>query len=321
MDLDSIRSCYNIEDLVSGLKGSSSSRWGICPLPQHKHSSRPTPSFSVFWKYYKGQKVQYFKCHGNCGLTGTVIDLAGYMWVAGYHKYDINMYQKAAEALSGGKCQINPPNAPPPVPELPDWLAQDMLPPSKAVVDYALSRGIDINQLEKFSVGTPKEWMKGEPYDIRNPQDWMAIPTFHHDRLFGIKLRNITNKGLRYMSIKGSKKGLWNHNAVWMRGGPTIVTKGEIAGMVLASHGFNQVCAPTAGEGGRITEITQAVSLSKNIVIGDNDDKGREAGIQRAALLSGCLHFPPQEFKDVDQWINKRPQEAMNTMKRWLEEL
>ena len=98
MELSDIERNYDLADMVPGLKGNGRSYWGICPLPQHVHSSHPTPSFSVFW--YKGK--QRFKCHGNCGLMGNVIDLAGYMWVPNYERYDKKQYLRAAEILTNG---------------------------------------------------------------------------------------------------------------------------------------------------------------------------------------------------------------------------
>jgi hypothetical protein len=317
MNLDDVKRMYNIEDMVGGLKGASC-KYAVCPLPQHVHSSSPSPSFSIFWKVVRGENTQFFKCHGNCGLTGDVIDFIGFMFIGGYKRFDIQMRMVAAEYLTNGKFEISPPNVPPPTPELPQWLASDILPPSPRTIEYAEQRGIPKDILSRFGVGTPKAWMKKEPYSLYSPEIWMAIPTFQHNLLQGIKLRNLTDKGPRYLTVLGSKKGLWNHDNVWMRMGPTFVVKGELAGLVMEANGF-RACAPTGGEGSYVTEILEALSLSDNIVIGDPDNKGREAGERRAALLDAKLFYPPIEGEDIDKWILRDPQ-AISKIRRWIDE-
>jgi hypothetical protein len=323
--LQEIRQLYDIAELVrqAGYKlGGSKNKWCSCPLPQHQHSSNPTPSFSIFW--YRG--IQRFKCHGTCGLDGDVIDFAGYMWVPGYKKGDKKLYLQAAEVLTGGAFKISPPTPPRPIPMLPQWLWQDMLPPTNGVIEYALSRGLRIEEIVKFRIGAPNSAMRKEPYSIRNPKDWMAIPTFHKDELIGIKLRNITKSGIRYMAVPGSRKGLFNYNAVYLNTGPILLLKGEIAVMAADRFGFT-ACAPTGGEGSDITGIQTALALSKVIVVGDNDEnpKTREKMTQyaenRAALFNGVLRFPPEEWKDIDLWLLREPEKAQRAIGKWIEEV
>ena len=85
-DIDEARRTHDIQTILGTKKKKM-----ICPLPQHTHSSRPTPSFSIFWR----DGVQHFKCHGNCNLTGDVIDLVGYLNIQGYDQKDGKMVRKA----------------------------------------------------------------------------------------------------------------------------------------------------------------------------------------------------------------------------------
>ncbi|RPJ36196.1 MAG: hypothetical protein EHM35_08530, partial [Planctomycetaceae bacterium] len=75
------RRLYNIRDIL-GLKGAV--KVIVCPLPMHAHHSN-TPSFSIFENF---NGVQYFECHGSCGLRGDVVDLVGYLFIPGYDDHN-----------------------------------------------------------------------------------------------------------------------------------------------------------------------------------------------------------------------------------------
>jgi hypothetical protein len=92
-------------------------------------------------------------------------------------------------------------------------------------------------------------------------------------------------------------------------------------------HGF-RACCPVAGEGsGLDNRYRVALSFSEKLVlIGDNDanqevrrrmqDKAKE----RADFLTAELHFPPQEYKDIDNWVLAEPETALPIIKGWLED-
>lgn len=75
-DWEDIRKAHDIHSVL-GLNAFKKTI--VCPLPMQSHASN-TPSFSIFWKYGVHQQ---FKCHGNGGAHGDVIDLVGYMSIAG----------------------------------------------------------------------------------------------------------------------------------------------------------------------------------------------------------------------------------------------
>ena len=284
----------------------------VCPLPTHQHHNY-TPSFSIFWT---GNRWRW-NCHGNCNKQGDVIDLVGYMQIPGY---DPRNKQKLAEAISVLTGRGYEPSAPKPPKQADSRLAPDrwreFYPPSEATVEYAKARGISETVLKQFKIGT-REWI--------DPRiTWMTIPTFHDSRLVGIKMRNI-GKGPRYRGVGGSRRGLFNYDGVKHRPGRVFVVKGEIAAMVMLSLGLN-ACAPTGGEGMRMTDnLIRALALADVIVVGDNDpdpdphvkfrEETRKLAKRRARELNGDVFFPPDQYKDIDDWIIEDPN-AIEALKR-----
>ena len=83
-------------------------------------------------------------------------------------------------------------------------------------------------------------------------------------------------------------------------------------------------CAPTSGEDNTAEEFKQALSFSKKlVVIGDNDPapetrrKMQAAAKKRAEVLGAELKFPPDQYKDVDEWVLKEPA-AIFAINSWL---
>lgn len=324
MDYKHIRALYSIEDILKRagvvVRGYRT-KYCLCPLPQHRHSSNPSPSFTIWW----GNDREKWMCHGQCDLTGDVIDLIGYMEIPGYKRFSPKLYRQAAEILTGN-FSINPPVVPPPTPLLPNWLWEDTQPPSNRAIEYALSRGITQEQIAHHRLGTPPPWWSDEPYNLYKPDSWLTIPTFHGEELMGIKMRNLDpNSKIRYMSVAGSRKGLFNWNAVYMKEEPVLVVKGEIAAMVAEAHGF-LACAPTSGESGMVNDIRTALLLANVIVVGDNDAnpetriKMQYAAEKRAAVLGGIVKFPPEQYKDIDEWLLAEKDNAVRVIRSWEEE-
>ena len=279
IEYDNLRRMYDIKSMV----GMGRKNWCVCPLPDHIHHNY-TPSFSVYW--YQG--VQYFKCHGNCGAYGDAIDLIGYMEIPGYNKVGDNR-REAAARINGTKI-VSPPKPPPNRAPMANYLWREYLPISPEAYQYALARGISTEQIEEFRLGSS--------------ENWLAIPTFHHMNLMGIKLRNM-RKGLRYMSVTGSKQGLWGYNDVVNTEETVFVCKGEIAAIIMRRFGFLS-CAPTSGESAKVDR--DPLALASVIVVGDNDapeiaKQTRRQAEERAESLKAKLFFPPSEYKDVDEWL------------------
>ena len=283
-------------DIYDVLSLSSKKKTFVCPLPFHNHSSF-TPSFSVFWN--KGR--QWWRCHGSCGLEGDVVDLVGFLFVSGYQKNNAEMQSKALTLLDQRYEFKMPTREKHEVLEGLDWMS--FTPPGEEVIAYAKTRGLSKTTLEKFNIGQHK--------------NFMTIPTFEEGRLRGIKMRRINQGSPRFIQQKGSSAALFNHDAVKHTTKPVLFVKGEIPVMLLDQLGF-LACAPTAGEAiWRDEWKSILVFASKKIVIGDNDEAGIKGASMRAEKLNAELKFPPQEYKDIDEWINKDSQ-AVQTIQSWL---
>jgi len=300
LDLDEVVKRHSIQDVL-GLD--TKRRWTVCPLPQHAHHNY-SPSFSLYW--WKGR--QLFKCHGNCGLKGDVIDLVGYLRLPDYDR-SLQQRLQAAELLEGEPVTIDMPLPQKETPRIAPWAWKEFVPPGKETIEYAASRGLTEETLKRFKIGQYK-------------RQAMTIPIFHAGRLQGIKCRNFHAAPLRYWAIEGSQKGLFGYDEVFFTDQPVFIVKGEIAAMYLLQLGF-RACAPTGGEGSYVNEYLHALAFSKNIVIGDNDpdpntrEKMAKYAYQRSVLFSGILRFPPEEFKDIDEWLLDRP-EDIAVLQQWI---
>ena len=103
-NLTTIRDMRRLYDIRDVLNLPARKKTIVCPLPMHTHHNR-TASFSIF---VTPQGYQKWVCHGNCGLSGDVIDLIGFMKVPGYNKKNGDHVKEALAILSGG-VKINPP--------------------------------------------------------------------------------------------------------------------------------------------------------------------------------------------------------------------
>jgi hypothetical protein len=285
----------------------------VCPLPMHTHHNY-TPSFSVFWA---GDRWRW-QCHGNCNRRGDVIDLIGFLKVNGYDPRDKDKLSEAITLLTGQSFEPSAPKPPKSIkPDINPYEWEKYYPPGPQVVEYGKERGIDHSVMEKFKIGQ----ITGRQINRRiDGSIWMTIPTFEEGLLRGIKLRNTNSNGLRYQAIKGSRSGLFNYDDVYLTSDRVYVVKGEIAAMVLIGRGL-LACAPTGGESMILTDrYLQALAFADVVVIGDNDPdpevraKTRRQAEARAELLNAQLFYPPDEYKDIDEWILDKP-EAMDILK------
>jgi hypothetical protein len=295
-DLVTARSTHDIRDVLG-----SNKRVIICPLPQHIHSSN-TASFSVYWKNGK----QWWKCHGNCNLEGDIIDLIGYMRVAGYIPKDPKKVREALGILDQ-RFEIKLV-----VPEKAVRLIGDewreFVPIGDEAREYAHTRGITDLSIEKFHLG-----QSGTN---------LAIPNFQEGVLFGIKMRSIRAdcpKSRRFWAVAGSIKNLFNWSKVYLSTETVFVVKGEIPAIILDQMGFC-ACAPTGGEGSYDAKWRTALALAHVIVIGDNDAPGRLLGPKREKFFGGKLVFPPEEYQDLDKYCLADPEAAAETLRKWSEE-
>lgn len=289
-EIENARRTHDIRDILGTQK-----KYIVCPLPLHIHR-RNTPSFMIFFR----DGVQYFRCHGNCGLTGDVIDLVGYLRVPGYDRKDGKMVREALAILENRfEAKIV-------IPEKQATLSPsawiEFLPPGQPVIEYAAKRGLTSETLKKFNIG-----QRGM---------FMTMPAFEEQRLVGIKCRNTTEQGIRFYQIEGSRQAMFNYDKVEFKTGVVFVVKGEIPCMLMDQLGF-LACAPTGGEGGWRQDWRTALALAHCVYIGDNDEAGRKYGERRAGILNALLKFPPPEFKDIDDWILADQENALRELHAW----
>ena len=271
----------------------------VCPLPDHIHHNH-TPSFSIFWR----GGVQRFRCHGSCGAEGDVIDLVGYLRIPNYNRSNRDQRLHAMTLLDGNyKIEIVIPEKDMRL-EGNEW--REFVPPGPEVLAYAGERGLTGETLEKFKVG--------------QFEHLMTMPCFEEENCVGIKMRSV--RGKRYLNLPGSRSGLFNYNAVYLMTKPVFIVKAEIPCMLLDQLGF-LACAPTGGEGAyrRSEKWRTALALAPKMVIGDNDAPGRRHGPVRATLLAAQLRFPPDPYKDIDEFYLAEPERCLEALQRWREEI
>jgi len=270
----------------------------VCPLPMHIHQNK-TPSFSIFWK----DGVQYFKCHGNCGAAGDVIDLVGYLFIPGY-QHTTPMRHKAIDYLDNRYTAEIIKIEKPIILDPYEWAK--FVPPGIEAVEYAKSRGLDDDSILRFNLGQCGKYL--------------SMPCFQDGNLHGVKMRRISGGGLRFWGVKGSRLGLFNYDHVAYRTGTILIVKGEIPAMILDQLGY-LACAPTGGEGSKaeIDAWKTALCLAKKrVVIGDNDATGYKYGQERASLLDASLAFPTSDVKDWDEWYRLDPDQAVKMIESLL---
>ena len=292
--IEDSRKLHNIHSILGTEK-----RKIICPLPDHTHHNH-TPSFSIFWR----GGVQRFHCHGSCGAEGDVIDLVGYLRIPGYDRNNRDQRLRALQLLDGNyKIEMVVPERDTLL-EGNEW--REFVPAGPEAIEYARKRGLTRETLEKFRVGQFERLM--------------SMPCFEEERCVGVKMRSTTGK--RYLNLAGSRSGLFHYDAVYLTTRPVFIVKAEIPCMLLDQLGF-LACAPTGGESAyrQSGRWRTALALAPKVVIGDNDRPGREQGPLRAALLAAELRFPPDPYKDLDEFYLAEPERAVEMFQRWREEI
>jgi len=300
MELRDIRRLFRIYDV---LNISPRKRVIVCPLPGHHHHNN-TPSFSIG---VGRDGFDRFHCHGTCGREGDVIDLVGYLNITGYNDKDPEHIQRAISLLSSSV----PMNIATPqyvAPGLPNNTWMDY-PLGKQALDFAVSRGLTPATVDKFHLG--QRQLTG-----------LSIPIFCEDVLWGIKFRRISGPGTRYWSERGSRMALFNVDNVAWREIPVFILKGEIPVMLLDQLGL-YACCMTGGEASKISDWKHYLSFaSKRILVGDNDKdpdtrkKMQDYSKERAEQWNAELRFPPEKYKDIDEWLLDEPG-ALEVIRSW----
>ena len=286
-DVNALKRIYSI----SGVLGTTK-KLIVCPLPAHTHH-RNTPSFSIF---HDREGFERFKCHGNCGLEGDVVDLVGYLEIGGYDPKNQVSFLQAIARLQGKEMEVY-------IPKIGRERAKLQLapnawrphfPPKDKGLAYFRKRGLTTDTVMKYKLG-----QRGEKY--------VAFPTFERSILVNLKYRRIDDgAGLRYFEEKGSRKSLFNYDEVCWNTGPLILTKGHIPTLLLLQSDIKATNI-TAGENAHIIEWWPQLALaSLRIYVGDNDrdpevrERMQAFARQRAKDIKATVKFPPEQYKDLD---------------------
>ena len=305
--MDEIRDVARLYDIYEILHLDHRKKVFLCPLPQHVHHEN-TPSFSV--KFFRGH--QRWRCFGNCGKGGDVIDLIGYLSIPNYDRLNREHLKMAVARLQ--HVTVSPPR----IVERKTSIGQgawkqyvDEL--SSRVILYAEQRGLSYETLRKFKIGE----MSGA----------MAIPAFEDGTLKAIKFRSTArNPKMRYWAQEGSVVALFNHDAVAYTDKPVLVVKGEIPVMLLDQYGL-LACATTAGEANaNISQWAHLFVFSPKVVVVTDNDRDPEIkqriaawARERADILKAELVAPPEKYKDIDEAILAEPEVMLPMIRGWLD--
>ena len=320
--LRSLRNLYSIKAILEMDK-----KVIVCPLPYHAHVNH-TPSFSV---YSNREGYEKFLCHG-CGTEGDVIDLIGFMVLGrDYNPSSPKDVGRAIEMLIKGY-KLSPPELSKPKPRGLSYELWKAFPLGEQVISYGGNRGLTAETLQAFGVGQADksnlyDLLKGAGLDPAwlSSQVFMTMPTFHHGKLIGIKLRNIKSAGKRnrFFQFPGSSPGLFGMGNIYNTSEPIVIVKGEISTMNLWQRGLIHTAAPNCGEAMVDSAWGIWTSWSKKvIVIGDNDPEQiknqlSKAYLKRCETFRADLRFPPEKYHDVDDWLLGDPG-AIDEIQGWL---
>jgi len=309
LDIDAICRLYHIADV---LRLDPSKRLHVCPFPDHHHQNNPpSPSLSIDIRH---DGLERFHCFGSCGHNGSVIDAVGYVQIPGYNpksKWDV---ARAIGLLTGS---FQPSAEPIQLPErrvLNPLFMRELEPPGPQVRAYAERRGLTHATLVEFG--------------CRQKNGALAMPAYVDSILWAVKYRATwDNPNARFWSEPGSQTALFNHDRVKWTNQPVLVVKGEIPVMLLHQYGL-LACCPTTGETrGSMAEWQPVLAFSDRIVVvTDNDpnpstrEKILAKAKERAASLNAELKAPPQDFKDIDEWMLADPS-AISVIRGWLDRL
>ena len=288
VDIDSIRASNPLPVIVEQYTGQQISKHKIhCPFHQDN-----TPSMHI---YDDGG----FKCF-SCGRHGDVLDFVGYFHFG--QSYDPSThFTEVVDRLAGIKIAPLPAYTVKPKPEptkqlsinletILDW--HDSMPANRR--EYWKSRGLFDQTINDFFLG----W-DGKRYTI--PATYRLVP-------FACKRRQSEiDDGIdaKYISITGSRSGLFNADCLWTTD-KVVICEGEIDAMLLNQWGFPAVSS-TAGAGTFKEQWAELFLFVPKIwILYDNDDAGRKGEqLVHSILRRAKIVRYPQGIKDAGDLFSK----------------
>ena len=330
-DLGIIRQLYDLPTIVGQMTGMDVHRTMVCPMPFHQHHNM-SASFGMF---VDKQGIQRFKCFGQCGAQGDVIDFAGYYHLgAGYNPNDPEHIKTALAYLRG-----NPISAKRTVlkkkgksldqriirPLLHKW-QHDLWTCDKAL-EYCEQRGIR-TVAAQFGLGYQCIEPRYTKYEGKHgvlPGHYLCIPTFQAQEIISVKLRRISSfygpddiKPIRYDSVSGSKigtgqPGIFNGDKVQFTQDRVFSPEGEFDVMLATALGF-QACCVNGGANVMSERLALILAHADPVWIADSDEAGRRhAEAKRQSVGKGIIiDFAP--FKDLGDFYETHPQQTKDEL-------
>jgi len=231
------------------------------------------------------------------GKGGDVIDFVGfYKFGQGYNP-DTH-FLEVVDALGALDIQPRPAQARRPAPEKPkltlsldDVMRWHSNMPSDRRAWWH-GRGLDDATIDRFFLG----W-DGKRYTI--PALYRLVP-------FGVKRRQSDiDDGIaaKYISITGSRVGLFNADALWAADS-VVICEGEIDAMLLERWGYAAITT-TGGAGTWKPEWARFLAhVGRIVILYDNDHAGREGAAKvHATLRRAEIVTLPDGVKDVGELV------------------
>lgn len=312
-----LRALYDLEAIVERVAGVKRGGGYICPLPHHAHVNY-TPSLGIF---LRRDGTQHFKCKGNCGAQGDVIDFIGYLTMgAAYNPKDIEMVRVAIARLTSQPISAPPihrlkkmkPSLNPVRARLMMKEYQAALQECKPAQEYLERRGI-LHVAERFGLGyacIPPEKVFMESRQARRiTGHYIAIPTTFNGSIIAIKYRRIDTHPeyreverhalpIRYDSMAGSKKGVFNFDGVAFKPGPVFIPEGEFDAMLLEAHGLRSCCV-NAGASSYDSKLELVLSSAFPIIIQDPDEAGKAGASKKLEALGKGIVVQAKTYHDA----------------------
>jgi DNA primase len=298
VDVESIRAANPLEQTIERFTGQQVVRHKIsCPW-----RNDDTPSLHI---YDDGRWHDF-----GTGESGDVIDFVGHYYFPGSYDPSVH-FTEVVDRLGGLNIAPLPKRTVKPTPivekqlsisleSIMDW--HETMPQNRR--EYWLKRGLFDKTIDEFMLG----W-DGKRYTI--PALYRLVP-------FCCKRRQSEiDDGIeaKYISVTGSKAGLFNVDCLWNTD-KVVITEGEPDAMLLNQWGYPAVSS-TTGAGTFKAEWADMFSgISKIWLMYDNDDAGRKGEMLVHSVLrrARIVHYPTR-IKDCGELFEQDTQ-AVN----WLYE-
>jgi DNA primase len=277
--------------------------------------------------------VQYFKCHGNCGAEGDVIDFVGYYYMgASYNDKNPESVRQAISYLhtrpmTGKRTQLKKQRKPMNPFRTRRYVErwERELKTCKAAQDYLERRGV-LSVARQFRLGyeyvPPERTKYNKRVGGRLPGHYIAIPNFQSGAIRGVKFRRIDTHPdykdenelpIRYDSLSGSRLGIFNFDAVAFQMGHVFIPEGEFDVMLLAATGYLSCCT-TAGAETVDSNLELALCYAAPLIIRDPDPAGERGARKRLKLLGKGEIIPAGSYHDVGALFEA---EGLSGLKQW----